>query len=234
MRYITPPPSKTETVRGICYLLFQLLLLPVVLSVILGLLGMEQNLAQLNLVYYAVNFLAVLVIFRDFLAPNLDRFAEVPLHCGLTCLFGLGRYFVYSYLATSIVLLIAPDFVNANDAVVGEMIESDLPLMVVGLIFLVPPAEECLFRGLIFRNLIERNRTLAYILSAVAFSALHLIGHLGAYAPMELLAAFIQYLPAGLCLAWAYERSGTILTPILIHATINAMGVYTMRTFGAL
>ena len=40
---------------------------------------------------------------------------------------------------------------------------------------------------------------------------------------------FVQYLPAGLILAWSYEKSNTILTPIAIHTVINAIGIYAMR-----
>ena len=39
----------------------------------------------------------------------------------------------------------------------------------------------------------------------------------------------LQYLPAGLCLAVAYEKSDSILCPILMHTVINAIGVYAMR-----
>ena len=37
--------------------------------------------------------------------------------------------------------------------------------------------------------------------------------------------AFLQDLPAGLCLAWAYERSGSIWVPIGMHMLINAMSL---------
>ena len=37
--------------------------------------------------------------------------------------------------------------------------------------------------------------------------------------------AFLQYLPAGLCLAWAYTKADTIFAPILIHAIINAVSI---------
>ena len=38
--------------------------------------------------------------------------------------------------------------------------------------------------------------------------------------------AVLEYLPAGLSLAWAYAKSDTIFAPILMHACINfvAMG----------
>jgi membrane protease YdiL (CAAX protease family) len=35
----------------------------------------------------------------------------------------------------------------------------------------------------------------------------------------------LQYLPAGLCLAWAYIRGGTIFASIVIHAAINYVSI---------
>ena len=45
----------------------------------------------------------------------------------------------------------------------------------------------------------------------------------------KMLMALLQYLPAGLCLAWSYAKSDTIFAPILIHALVNAWGIYEMR-----
>jgi membrane protease YdiL (CAAX protease family) len=39
----------------------------------------------------------------------------------------------------------------------------------------------------------------------------------------------VQYLPAGLALAWAYEKADTIWAPILMHMTINQISITFMR-----
>ena len=90
-------------------------------------------------------------------------------------------------------------------------------------------AEECLFRGLLFRGFYGKSRWAAYAISAICFSFIHIGGYLGSYDPALLAMCFIQYLPAGLILAWCYEKSNTIVTPILIHTLINAIGIYSMR-----
>ena len=41
--------------------------------------------------------------------------------------------------------------------------------------------------------------------------------------------AFLQYLPAGLCLAWCYVKSGSICGPILMHALINLYSINQLR-----
>ena len=91
---------------------------------------------------------------------------------------------------------------------------------------LVPLAEECFFRGLLFRNLYSWSPVAAYLISMAAFSAIHVVGYIGTASPLHLLVSFLQYLPAGYCLAWCYHQTGTIITPIIMHTLTNAMSVY--------
>ena len=46
---------------------------------------------------------------------------------------------------------------------------------------------------------------------------------------LELFLSFLQYVPAGLCLAWSYEKADSIWAPILIHIAVNQMGNLAMR-----
>ena len=143
--------------------------------------------------------------------------------------FPLYVQIVMSMLVGMIVVSMDPEFTNFNDETLLAMADADLPLLALATIVLVPPAEEALFRGLIFRNLYDKNRTAAYFVSTIVFAAIHLVGYLADYTPATLFLAFLQYVPAGMCLAWAYERSGTIFAPILIHSLVNAMGIAGMR-----
>ena len=102
-------------------------------------------------------------------------------------------------------------------------------LMLIGTVVLVPPFEECLYRGLVFRNLYRKNKWAAYIISIVLFAMIHILGYLGQYSPLELLMAVLQYLPAGLCLAWSYAKADTIFAPMLVHATINFITIRGLR-----
>jgi membrane protease YdiL (CAAX protease family) len=81
----------------------------------------------------------------------------------------------------------------------------------------------------IFGSIYKRSRILGYAVSALVFAALHVIGYIGFFAPTHLLLCFLQYIPAGLCLAWAYVMADTIWAPILMHIAINQMGVLAMR-----
>ena len=102
-------------------------------------------------------------------------------------------------------------------------------LMSIGTVLLVPVVEEMLFRGVLFGRLYQKNCFLAYALSTILFSCIHIVGYLGVYAPTDLFLSFLQYVPAGICLAWSYAKSGCIWAPILIHIAVNQVGTLSMR-----
>ena len=93
----------------------------------------------------------------------------------------------------------------------------------------VPIAEECFYRGLIFRNLYDKSPFLAYAVSMVIFSLAHVLGYVGMEDLGTLALCFLQYLPAAFALAWSYRRSGSIFAPILIHMVVNQTGMLLMR-----
>ena len=101
--------------------------------------------------------------------------------------------------------------------------------MFLGSVILVPITEECLFRGLVFRGVYDRSPILAWVLSIVLFSSVHIISYLGTYPAETILLCFVQYIPAGVCLAGAYRLSGSLLSPILIHALVNLLGMMALR-----
>ena len=101
--------------------------------------------------------------------------------------------------------------------------------MLIGTVLLVPITEEALFRGLLFGTLYRKSAVLGYVLSTLIFAAVHVVGYIGTQDAVSLLISLIEYLPAGLVLGWAYARSGTIWTPILIHAVVNFIGMSALR-----
>lgn len=226
---LTAPLTRWETIRGFGYLAFELLLLPSILynvSVFIPALG---DITVLNFVYYVVNFFSVGLIFRRFLGENLDNLTRSMYRSLYSLFFGLARYMLAMSAVGYLIAVLLPDYLNANNEAIYYMASSDYRLMVVGAVALVPMAEECLFRGLIFRNLWDKNRTAAYLVSICAFAILHIYGYIRVYTLPEMAIAFLQYLPAGYCLAWAYETSDSIFVPILMHTVINAFGLSVMR-----
>lgn len=214
--------SSKEIRNGCVYLALNLLLLPGLISLV-GL-GLGLDTAGINFCYYFLNFAFVLWIFRKFLWGNvlvaLDRLFPVLVYSILAYL----GYETVTNLVSTLIFFINPGFVNFNDASVAGMVTQN-PLLAFSVIALVPLAEETLYRGLVFRGLYQKNHILAYCVSMAFFSAIHVLGYADLLTPVQLLFSFIQYLPAGYCLCFAYRRSGTIIAPIAVHMAINAMAV---------
>lgn len=86
---------------------------------------------------------------------------------------------------------------------------------VVAIVILAPIAEEVFFRGVVFNAFLrERGPRLAYLGSAALFAVIHL--SIVALLPIFLL---------GLALAWVYDRTGSLLAPIVMHAVVNGISV---------
>ena len=221
--------SSRETVSGFCYFAFQLLFLPALLQWINLQMADPLNEAELNFVFYLVNFIAMLLIFHNFLGRSGSQVLQHPIYVGEALILGFVGYYAMNFGIGWILDQFLPAFSNYNDEAIRDMTQANFFLMFIGTVILVPPVEECFFRGLIFRNLYGKSRWAAYIVSILAFACIHIIGYIGRYSAWELLIAVLQYLPAGLCLAWSYTRSDTIFAPIVIHAAINYVGITQLR-----
>ena len=221
--------SSSETISGIIYLALQLFVLPEILYWINGRIQHPLNDAEINFVFYFINFMAMLVIFHNFLGGSARQAVQHPVLLIEAVILGLVFYYVCMYGTNILISLLSPGYANYNDEAIFTMSQGNSFLILISTVVLVPPVEECMFRGLVFRNLYGRNRFLAYTVSIVLFAAIHILGYIRVYSPLELALATLQYLPAGLCLAWSYARANTIFAPIFMHAAINYITIHAMR-----
>ena len=74
--------TNQETIGGFCYMAFQFLLLGDLLGWINGYLQNPLNTAELNFTFYLVNFIAILLIFNDFLSKALKHAVR---HLAILC-----------------------------------------------------------------------------------------------------------------------------------------------------
>jgi len=89
-------------------------------------------------------------------------------------------------------------------------------LIVVVTVVIAPVFEEMLFRGLfqtMIRSFVGRP-WLAVVISSILFSLAH-------YTPTHWPALFVL----AMCLGYAYEKSGSLLRPIFIHAFFNGIAI---------
>ena len=224
-----PKPTPNETIFGFIYFLLQLLVVPGIIVAVDMMLPERMPEAVLNFICFAVNFVAVLIIFRKYLVANFAPVKAYPWHVLRWAGIGFVIYMVGNTLFGWLVPLMDPEFANINDAAIMEMVQTHFGLMTVGTVILVPVAEECFYRGLIFRGIYDRSPVLAYIVSMALFSLAHVLGYVTMADFGTLVLCFFQYLPAGFALAFSYRKSGSIYASILIHMTVNQTGMLLMR-----
>lgn len=217
--------TRSERVLGTVYLVLMLLVFPSAISLLLP----KAPESTHNFVYFCLNFVCIVTIFRRFLVQSLRDLLNHPARLFFPILFGFAGFESLTRLTTQAIVYFLPSFSNINDSSISALAGQNFVLWVIGTVILVPIVEETLFRGLIFGSLGKAGLFWGYLVSALCFSAVHVIGYLGAFSWQILLACFVQYLPAGICLGWAYEQSGSIFAPIAIHTIINAMAMAATR-----
>ena len=222
-------PTPNESVFGLIYYILQILIVPGILVVAHMMTGKPLSETIINVQFFAVNFVAVWIIFRKFLVANFRFLLKEPLHVLLFAAIGILIYMGGNAVFSALITLIDPGFANVNDAAILDMVQESFGLMTLGTVVLVPIAEECFYRGLIFRNIYDRSPVWAYIASMVLFSLAHVAGYLVLEDFKTLVLCFFQYLPAGFALAFAYRHSGSIFASVLIHMGVNLVGMLLMR-----
>ncbi len=93
------------------------------------------------------------------------------------------------------------------------------PIVWLAMVLVIPVGEEIVFRGALYGGL---RRGLpapwAMVISGLIFASLH---DVSVFLPVALL---------GMLLAWAYERTGSLLVPCLVHALQNGLTLLLVAT----
>ena len=223
---MTPAPSRKETIGGFILMALTLFVTPSIIYIINDHLPQSMTTGMINVVYYIVNFLLTILVFRRFLSHSLKAALSRPFSVMWHALLGYLGFQALTELLGILIFYVYPDFSNVNDDTIFTMLEQDLLPLAMSTIFLVPLAEESLYRGLIFRGMMDKRPVAAYLVSMAAFAAIHVMGYIGSVSPLVLLLCFVQYLPAGYCLCWCYRQTGTILCPVLMHTIVNASSIF--------
>ncbi len=216
-----PGLSTAEQVAGFSYLPVYVVFLSWGLNALSQWLGLRLTDIQLNLCYFAVNFLAICLIFHRFLWRSFRaiRFWELV----QALILGFVLYYAGNLLLSRLLALLGAQVVAYNDDTIRDLVHQNRPMMMVCSLLIAPVVEETLVRGLMFGTLRRKNRWLAYGVSVVFFALIHVWKYLLTADAGSVLLSAIPYIPAGIALAWTYEKAGTVWASILLHALINAM-----------
>ena len=213
--------SRAEAIAGWCYLPFYLVLLSAGIQYAAALLHLSLSALTINIVYFSINLLFVLLVFRNFL---LQRFFGSGFWNFVQALIlGFVLYYAGTWVLQFALTKLAPGFTIYNNETVGSLISDNEYIMMAVTIILAPVIEETLVRGLVFGSIRPTSRVMAYIVSVVLFTLMHNWQYFLLYPAGKVLLSCIPYLPASVALAWTYEKAGTIWAPITLHALINAL-----------
>lgn len=146
-----------------------------------------------------------------------------PLGRNLAIGTGLGVLAVLaSTLVVSLLVALTGSEAVPEQVLSGGLMETpiELALAVIAAVVLAPIAEELLFRGLLHRSLRRGLRIIpATALSSVLFAVVHV--DVAFSQPLALVGLTL----VGVILAVAYERTGSLIVPIVIHAVHNAVTI---------
>ncbi len=221
--------SRSEKILGLVYFAFSILALSSVLHWFNSQLASPMDAATRNFLRYLVDFVFVAMIFHSFLGDSLVAAWRDLWNFVQAVVLGFVAYRVCSWAFDWAMSYLFPGFRNINDTAISAMAGSSYVLMVIVVVFLAPVTEEVLYRGLIFRSLWRSSKVAGYLVSMAVFSAVHVLAYIGTESVTTLVLCFLQYLPAGLCLAWTYTKADNIFAPVVVHAIVNAIAIGALR-----
>lgn len=222
-----PTADQKERLFGYVFLFAQMLIIPLVVVFIVSLFGITSVSVQ-NFLYFSLNFSLAVSLFLRFWIRSAKDLLQRSLLILRTAATYFGVYYLCTILINYLIFSLDPQFSNANDSTIAAIGAEYKLIISICVVFFVPPAEELLFRGFVFGRLYPRYPILAYVLSALTFSAIHIIGYIGSVPSFRLILSLLQYIPVSICLARSYVESRNIFTPILIHSVINLIAVLSM------
>jgi membrane protease YdiL (CAAX protease family) len=136
---------------------------------------------------------------------------------------GLGlAAIVGSTLIVSLLVALTGSDAAPDQVLTGRIADTPMQLVlaVVAAVVLAPLAEELLFRGLLHRGL---RRRFALAPATVVSSVLFALVHIDVVLSQPL--ALVGLVLVGVILAIAYERTGSLIVPVVIHAVHNAVTI---------
>lgn len=221
--------SRAEVIGGFLWFPFYIAVIPWLVGWLPGFLWAPLSEPAANFVCACVNFLFVFLIFRRWLGASLGDAGRRFWETVQAAVLGFALYYALFWLLSRVFGLLRLTVADPNDDYLRSLSGGGWPLLYTSALFLVPPVEETLFRGLIFGNLRERSRILAYLVSALVFAAAHVWRYIGPVGWHGTVLAALRYLPAGIALGWCFEKAGTVWASIAAHALLNAAALGLLR-----
>lgn len=222
--------NHTERLAGTIFFVVYLLVMPLLaqrlFSLFALLLDTQIGAEKQNALYYYLLFAVTLIIFHRYIGHTTSRLLDNLDRAAVTLFLGLLIFYGANELLYRVFHVFFHSRANLNDVTIAAQVNAAPRTTALIVIFLAPFVEETLFRGLVFGCLREKSAVVGYAVSALLFAFLHVWTFALSSWDASYFALMLQYLAPGLVFAWAYDRSGTLWTSILLHAIVNALALY--------
>ena len=226
--------NHTERLAGTIFFVVYLLVMPLLAQRLFSLFALlldTQIGAELqNALYYYLLFAVTLIIFHRYIGHTTSRLLDNLDRAAVTLFLGLLIFYGANELLYRVFHVFFHSRANLNDVTIAAQVNAAPRTTALIVIFLAPFVEEVLFRGLVFGCLREKSAVVGYAVSALLFAFLHVWTFALSSWDASYFALMLQYLAPGLVFAWAYDRSGTLWTSILLHAIVNALALFVTLT----
>ena len=222
--------NHTERLAGTIFFVVYLLVMPLLaqrlFSLFALLLDTQIGAEKQNALYYYLLFAVTLIIFHRYIGHTTSRLLDNLDRAAVTLFLGLLIFYGANELLYRVFHVFFHSRANLNDVTIAAQVSAAPRTTALIVIFLAPFVEEVLFRGLVFGCLREKSAVVGYAVSALLFAFSHVWTFALSAWDVSYLTLMLQYLAPGLVFAWAYDRSGTLWTSILLHAAVNALALY--------
>lgn len=219
-RPFTSALTKREKIAVFVYFPLHFALLPMLLYRAFGDTVTES---MINLIYYAVGAVYMLVFCWGILRRDFDVICERPLRVLIVVFASYALILCFNFVFALIVMIFPDIIINPNNQAVMDYATADFGPMAAAATFLAPIVEELMFRAGVFGLIRRRNRVLAYAVSMLLFAFYHIWGYI-AIDPVYLI-YLLQYLPAAWALCYCYERTNSIWGCIFLHMLVNGVAM---------
>ena len=200
---------------------------PIILSIILHFTDPSAKVYPLwsLIVWYGTTLLVTLWLAWPLLTESWKVLRN---HMGHTVrtVFSIFPVMYLSSIALSVLIAwLSGQATSGNQTSLNELLGQFPVFTLLLTVLFAPIVEELVFRGVFYRYFRSKGMLwLPMVLSATAFSLIHLGVALSAGHLSELW-FFPLYAALGVFLSYAYEKTGNVYGPILLHFSYNALGM---------
>ena len=227
----SPWLTDFERIAGGVFFLLYLIVFPLLMGWIFRgvefLLGISLSQSEENALYYYVAFVLTILIFYNFIGRSTGYFFSNLTNTLAAAGIGLVLFYGFNELLYRVTNVLFGNQVNLNNYSISAQIDNAPRTTLLIVVLIAPFIEEVLFRGYVFGSLKGHGRALAYVVSCFLFAFLHVWQFVGGeLLSFNRLLLLVQYLVPAAVLAWAYDRSGNLWGPTLLHIAANALHVW--------